>query len=104
MPTSDDAFVLDTDASDVAIGAVLSQRIDGTERVVAYASKRLSKAETNYCVTRRQLLAVVYFMRYFRHYLLGRCFMVRTDLAALQWLRRMPEPVGQQARSLGQLE
>jgi len=43
-------------------------------------------------------------MRYFRHHLLGRCFTVRTDHAALQWLRRMPEPVGQQARWLGQLE
>ena len=104
MPTSDDAFVLDTDASDAVIGAVLSQQIDGTERVVAYASKRLSKAEINYCVTRRELLAVVYFVRYFRHYLLGRSFTVRTDHAALQWLRRIPEPVGQQARWLGLLE
>jgi hypothetical protein len=104
MPTDDDAFIIDTDASDSAIGAVLSQVSDGVERVVAYASKRLSRAEVNYCVTRRELLAVVYFLRYFRHFLLGRKFTVRTDHAALQWLRRIPQPVGQQARWLELLE
>ena len=104
MPTDHDHFVLDTDASDTAIGAVLSQSIDGVERVVAYASKRLSRAEMNYCVTRRELLAVVFFVKYFRHYLLGRRFTVRSDHAALQWLRRIPEPMGQQARWIGLLE
>jgi hypothetical protein len=104
MPTDDDPFILDTDASDSAIGAVLLPCSNGVERVVAYASKRLSKCEVNYCVTRRELLAVVYFTRYFRHFLLGRQFTVRTDHAALQWLRRIPEPDGQQARWLEILE
>src|SRR5208282_6871613 len=58
----------------------------------------------NYCVTRRELLAIIHFLRYFRHYLLGVRFRIRTDHAALLWLRRIPEPVGQQARWLEIME
>ena len=67
-------FILDTDASNFAMGAVLSQMDEGQERVVAYASKALSKSERQYCVTRKELLAVVYFKNYFKHYLFGRKF------------------------------
>ena len=60
-------FILDTDASDIGIGAVLSQADDsGRERVVAYASRVLTKSERRYCVTRRELLAVVTFVKQFR--------------------------------------
>jgi len=104
MPADDKPYVLDTDASDFAIGAVLSQEHEGVERVVAYASRRLSHAEVNYCVTRRELLAIVHFVKYFRHYLLGRTFVVRTNHAALRWLKRIPQPIGQQARWLEILE
>ena len=54
-PNTDDPFILDTDASDVAMGAVLSQVQEGQERVVAYGSKTFSKSERNYCVTRKEL-------------------------------------------------
>jgi transposase InsO family protein/predicted aspartyl protease len=104
MPNDVDSFVLDTDASAWAIGAVLSQNQEGIEKPVAYASRKLSKQEMNYCVTKRELLAVVFFLKYFRHYLMGRRFQVRTDHAALQWLRRIPDPVGQQARWIGYME
>jgi hypothetical protein len=104
MPNDKDTFILDTDASQYAIGAVLSQLQEGVERPVAYASRKLSKAEVNYCVTRTELLAIVYFLKYFHHYLLGRRFQVRTDHAALQWLRHVQEPVGQQARWIGYME
>jgi len=104
MPQDSGDYILDTDASDDAIGAVLSQVQDGQERVVAYASRLVTKPERNYCVTRRELLAVVYFCRQFRNYLLGRRFLVRTDHAALRWLRNMPDPVGQQARWLELME
>ena len=98
MPRDEGLFILDTDASNWAIGAVLSQVQEGTERVIAYSSRVLSKPERNYCVTRRELLAVIYYLKQFRQYLLGRHFKVRTDHAALQWLKRTPEPIGQQAR------
>ena len=79
-------FILDTDASGNSIGAVLSQKIDGKERVVCFGSRTLSKTERRYSVTRREMLSVVYFMKRFRHYLLGRKFLVRTDHSALKSL------------------
>ena len=100
MPQDEGVFYLDTDASDVGLGAVLSQEQDGSEVVIAYASRALSRPEQNYDVTRRELLAVVYGLRTYKEYLLGRPFVVHTDHAALQWLRRTPEPMGQQARWL----
>ena len=93
-------FTLDTDASDVGVGAVLSQTWDGAEHVIAYGSKKLSKTQTRYSVTRRELLAVVVFVHQYRHYLLGDLFTLRTDHSALQWIRTFKEPRGQLARWL----
>jgi transposase InsO family protein len=105
MPDDEGTYILDTDASNQGIGAVLSQIQAGEERVVAFASRVLSGPERNYCATRKELLAVVTYMKHFRPYLLGgRVFTIRTDHAALQWLRRTPEPVGQQARWLEIME
>ena len=79
--------VLDTDVSKSGIGAVPSQvEKDGEERVVAYASRVLNKVEWKYSVTRKELLAVVTFIKHFRSYLLGRHFILRTDHSSLQWL------------------
>lgn len=100
LPNSTDKFILDTDASDNAIGAELLQVQDGQERVVAYGSFTLSAAQRRYCTTRKELLAVVRFTQHFRHYLLGREFLVRTDHSSLQWLMNFKEPQGQLARWL----
>ena len=48
-------FVLDTDASDEGIGAVLSQVQDGQEKIIAFGSKMQIKTERNYCITRGEL-------------------------------------------------
>ena len=69
LPDWSQPFLLDTDASDTDIGGVLSQVQDGRECVIAYASRSLTEAERNYCVTRRELLAVVTFLQHFRPYL-----------------------------------
>jgi transposase InsO family protein len=103
FPSDEGQFFLDTDASNIGIGGVLSQVIDGEERVIVYGSRKLSDAEKNYCVTRRELLAVVYFTKIFKQYLLGRHFTLRTDHAALRWLQKTPEPIGQQSRWLEKL-
>ena len=97
-PQDNGHFILDCDASEVSIGAVLSQVQNNMERVIAYGSKSLSKAEYNYCVTDRELLAVRYFTEYYRCYLLGQEFTVRTDHQALKWLFTMKQPKNRVAR------
>lgn len=100
FPKSEGRYILDTDASGVAIGAVLSQvQEDGkggmTEKVIAYGSKTLNDAQVNYCTTKRELYAVFYFCCHkFRHYLAMRDFDVRTDHAALTWLQNFEGDCG----------
>ena len=75
-------FVLQTDASAVGLGAVLEQG----DQVIAYASRALTKPERHYSVIQCECLAIVFAMKQFRHYLLGRKFELLTDHAPLQWL------------------
>ena len=103
-PDPQKPFVLDTDASDHGIGAVLSQSIGGEERVVAYYSRALTAPERNYCTTRKELLAVVEAVRQFHPYLYGAEFTIRSDHSALQWLRTLKDPEGQFARWLARLD
>ena len=93
-------YIVDTDASDHNVGAVLSQVQGGREVVVAYFSKALAPAEKNYCTTRKELLAVVKAVKHFRPYLYGRPFRLRTDHASLIWLCKRTEPSSQVARWL----
>ena len=67
---------------------------DGAEHPVAYASRTLTKAERNYCVTRKELLAVVEFVKQFHHYLQGPKFRIRTDHAPLRSVLQVKEPAG----------
>ena len=91
-PIPKETFILDTDASHDAIGAVLSQVQCGKEKVIAYASKRLTQSQRQYYITRKELLAVYHFVTYFKHYLLGRKFVVRTDHRALCWMLNWKNP------------
>jgi len=103
-PKPNAPFILDTDASAYAIGAVLSQIIDGEEHVIAYASQTLSKSQRNYCTTHRELLAVVQFTKHFKHFLWGRHFTVRTDHSSLRWLLNYKDSSGMVARWLSKLQ
>jgi len=88
MPAYTGTFLLDTDASNVGLGAVLSQMQGDRGVVIAYASRSLSNAEQRYDTTKKELLAVTFGLRAYRQYLLGRKFTVRIDHSALQWLRK----------------
>ena len=96
-------YYLDTDASNCSIGATLSQQQEGRERVLAFGSRTLNAAEKNYCTTRRELLAIVHFVEHYRHYLLGRKFILRTDHGSLRWLLSTKNPSGQVARWIERL-
>lgn len=103
LPNNKDQFILDCDASDLAIGCELLQVQDGQEKVISYGSFALSEEQTRYCTTRKELLAVIRFTRQFRHYLIGRPVLVRTDHSCLTWLHKFKEPQGQLARWIEEL-
>ena len=79
LPTFRGTFVLYTDACNTSVGAVLTERVDGDERVIAYDSKVLSKAETRWPTYDKELWAVVHAVRRFRQYTVGAPFLVVTD-------------------------
>jgi len=98
FPKEDGQFILDIDASNNGIGAVLSQIQEGKERGIAYYSKVFSKTEKNFCVTHKDLLAVIDSTDFFLHYLYGRKFVIRTDHISLKWLMSFRNLEGQLAR------
>lgn len=104
FPKRTGEFIIDTDASANGIGAVLSQVQDGEERVIAYSSKTLNDSQRKYCTTYRELLAVVVFVKQFRHYVWGNHFTIRTDHASLVWLKNFKDPEGILARWLSILD
>ena len=92
-------FIIFTDASNYAIGAVLSQKDEeNREYVIAYRSKKMNKAELNYTITEKECVAVVWPVKQFRNYLYGVEFTIVTDHSALAWLMNIKEPVGRLAR------
>ncbi|GBN26385.1 Retrovirus-related Pol polyprotein from transposon 297 [Araneus ventricosus] len=103
-PRTDKEFILDMDASNEGIGAVLSQKIGNEECVIAYFSKSMGKPERNYCVMRKELIAIVKSIEHFHHYLYGRKFLLQTDHASLRWLLNFREPEGQIARWIQRLQ
>ncbi len=80
-------YIVDTDASNLAIGAVLSQVQDGEEKIIMFGSKAFSGSQRQWCMTRRELFAIIHFvMVKFSYYLLNQVFTLRTDHLSLRWL------------------
>ncbi|XP_067305997.1 uncharacterized protein [Pseudorasbora parva] len=81
-------FLLQTDASDTGLGAVLSQIQEGEEHPIIYISRKLSPAERKYATVEKEALAIKWAVLELRYYLLGRKFTLVTDHAPLQWMAR----------------
>jgi hypothetical protein len=88
-PDYEKPFIITTDASNLGLGAVLSQRgnEESADAVVCYASRSLRSHETNYSATEKECLAVLFGVERFREYVLGRRFLLRTDHKPLTFLQ-----------------
>lgn len=91
-PDFSKTFNITTDASGFAIAGVLSQGKIGSDLPIAYASRTLNSSETNYSTIEKELLAVIYAVKYFRPYIFGRKFNIITDHKPLEWLFSLNEP------------
>jgi hypothetical protein len=91
-PDFSQPFIVASDASTKAIGAVLSQLRIGEKTPIAYCSRQLNSAESKYSVTELVLLAFIFATKQFRCYLYGRRFTVHTDHRALKWLLNIQDP------------
>lgn len=85
-------FIITTDASEYAIGAVLSQGEIGKDLPISYASRMLNKSEKNYSVTEKELLSIVWALKYYRPYVFGRNVKICTDHQPLKWLFSISDP------------
>jgi hypothetical protein len=86
LPDFREPFILQADASDTGIGAVLMQNHDGEKFPIAYASKKLLPRERAYSVIERECLALVWAIRKFQTYLYGKEFLLQTDHQPLVYL------------------
>ncbi|KAL0430431.1 UNVERIFIED_CONTAM: Transposon Tf2-11 polyprotein [Sesamum radiatum] len=94
LPDMSKPFVVETDASDFALGGVIMQ--DG--HPVAFESRKLKDVERRYSVHEKELLTVVHCFRLWRHYLLGSPFVVKTDNTAVSHFMTQPKLTSRQAR------
>ena len=97
-PDFSQPFILHSDASANAIGAVLSQLQSGKETVISYWSRQLSKAERNYSTIKREALAVIGAVKEFYPYLYGFKFTLVTDHNPLTSLKDLKDTGGRLAR------
>jgi len=98
MPDPDKEFIVHTDASGYATGAVLMQKFAEGLRPIAFLSKKMKKAERNYPVYEQELLAILNALRAWRHYLGGRHFTVWTDHQSLQYVEASAMATPRQVR------
>lgn len=97
-PDFTEPFILEVDACEYGLGAVLTQEYEGKKFVIAYASRTLSAPERKYGATEREALAIVWATQHFRPYLEGVKVLIRSDCKALQWLKDSKDVSGRLAR------
>ena len=88
-PDYEKTFIIDCDASNIGLGAVLSQPTNSTiEKPISFASRKLTGAETKWGATELEAFAVVWALEIFRPWIDGYQVLVRTDHSPLLWLQK----------------
>ena len=87
LPDFNHVFILQTDASNVGIGAMLLQEENGTKHPIAFASRKLLPRETRYSTIEKECLRIVWSITKFQDYLYGKEFILETDHQPLQYLK-----------------
>ena len=90
-PNFEEPFIITTDASNFAIGAILSQGKLGNDKPVAYASRTLSKTEIKYSTLEKEFLSIIYACKQFRPYIYGTKFTLVTDHKPLLWIHNLKD-------------
>lgn len=98
VPDFNKQFIVQTDASNAGISAVLLQENEGQRQPLAYASRRLTDAELKYSVYECEALAVLFALEKYKFYLEHRVFLLETDNQALSWVLARPRKTGRIAR------
>ncbi|GBM66561.1 Retrovirus-related Pol polyprotein from transposon 412 [Araneus ventricosus] len=80
-------FIVQTDASDIGVGVILTQRINGKEHPILYLNRKFSCPEKRYSATERQCAAIIFSIKKLRYYLDGQKFKIETDHNPLVWLK-----------------
>lgn len=93
-PDFNESFTIESDASDLAVGAVLTQVQKGEKRVIAYFSKKLNSTRRKYAAVEKECLAVLWAIEAFRHYVEGAQFKLITDARSLVWLSKVSADKG----------
>ena len=91
-------FQIHCDASDYAIGAVLTQEIDGKQHPIAFVNRLLTSSERKFTTTEKECKAVLWAIEKFRPYVEGTTFTVYTDHSSLLWLQKINNPSGRLSR------
>lgn len=97
-------FILTTDASKEACGAILAQKHGDTELPIAFASRAFTKGEINKSTIEKELAAIHGGIKYFRPYLYGQNFLVKSDHNPLVYLFSMKDPFSKLMRMRLDLE
>lgn len=103
-PDFDREFCITTDASKNACGAVLSQDYKGMQLPIAYASRSFTKGESNKSTIEQELAAIHWAIQYFRPYVYGRKFLMRSDHKPLTYILSMKNPSSKLTRMRLDLE
>lgn len=103
-PDFNKQFCITTDASKIACGAVLSQEYDGLQFPVAFASKTFTKGESNKSVIEQELTAIHWAVQFFKPYIYGTKFLIKSDHKPLTYLFALKNPSSKLTRMRLDLE